>query len=242
MKFTFQTIPSGIGSTIPSALTPSVLAFNSPSVKTVIDNDNGGEDDDDDLVPTNIQCEVSCIVSNNVAQVIQNEAIAHYFQFTKSSIEIEFGKQLQTRDFNAIIHYLHIKKGWSSERVVGALTGYLIYLFLISVYHPQYRIIPSIDVDELWHIHIFLNTANYTHDCHELFGYYLHHQVDLSLKDTEEYDSEAAFTQTLILQEKHFGSESLAKMASTNSQKAAQSGPITGMFKYSSCSPIVFGN
>jgi len=173
MKFTLETIPSGLGSDIYSASTQFPVAFNSPSVKTVIDN--GGENENDPIVPPNIRSHVSCkaILSKNDAQVIQDQSIAHYFHFAKSSIEIEFGKQLQTRDFNAIIHYLLIREGWSSERVVGALTGYLIYLFLISVYHPQYRIICSIDVDELWHIHIFLNTLNYTRDSQELLGFYL---------------------------------------------------------------------
>ncbi|MFM2062447.1 MAG: hypothetical protein RLZZ507_2117 [Cyanobacteriota bacterium] len=185
---------------------------------------------------------VKPIVAKNELHAVQQEAIANYIQYAQSPLELEFGEKLQTRDFRAIIYYFIYLKHWTQERTVGALTGYMMFLFLISVYHPQYRIIPIIDVDELWHTHIFLNTNNYDQDCQKLFGYYLDHAAHISLEETEEYDSQAAFANTLILLEKHFGSAALVKLANTNSLQAATSGPVTAIFPSSSCGPMVFRN
>ncbi|WP_414530652.1 hypothetical protein [Nodularia chucula] len=184
---------------------------------------------------------VKPIVSVDNLRALQKEAMAFYVMYAKSELELGFGEKLQEVDFSAIAcYFMYIKHDnpWSRERTLGALTGYMMFLFLISVYHPHYHLVPDLDTDHFWHTHIFLKTDKYHQDCQKLFGYYLHHQSHLTVGETQEYDSQGDFANTLLLLKKHFGTEALAKLAHTNAQKAATSGPMTTIINVSNCSPI----
>jgi hypothetical protein len=185
---------------------------------------------------------VKSIVSKNELHAIQQEAIANYMMLAQSPLELQFGEKLQTIDFSGIIYYFIHLKHWTQERTVGALTGYMMFLLLVSVYHPHHSTVCTLDTDQIWHTHIFLKTRNYRQDCQKLFGYYLDHAAHISLDETEEYDSQAAFANTLILLEKHFGGEVLVQLANNNLLEPATSGVQPGIFTISSCGPMVFGN
>jgi hypothetical protein len=62
---------------------------------------------------------------------------------------------------------------WDEERVARALTEYKQFLALLKK-HPQAVIVPSEDIDEVWHTHV-LNTARYAEDCARIFGRFQHH-------------------------------------------------------------------
>ena len=63
--------------------------------------------------------------------------------------------------------------GWSKRRFAIAIEEYRKYLALCKQY-PCTPLFPSPVVDEVWHTHI-LFTKEYTRDCNDYFGRYLHH-------------------------------------------------------------------
>src|SRR3954449_882025 len=62
---------------------------------------------------------------------------------------------------------------WTGETALEAEREYRRFLTLAK-FQPELRAVPSRLVDELWHRHI-LNTEQYARDCHEYFGFFLHH-------------------------------------------------------------------
>lgn len=72
--------------------------------------------------------------------------------------------------------------GWSMERAIPALQGYLQFLRAIDRY-PHMALVPSEDVDEVWHCHL-LDTQKYAADCQWLFGRFIHHNPYLGTPTT----------------------------------------------------------
>jgi hypothetical protein len=69
---------------------------------------------------------------------------------------------------------LHRNKGvLSSEDVERSEVGYRQFLKLAAKF-PEENIVPSAEVDEFWHMHIF-DTQRYGTDCERIFGHMLHH-------------------------------------------------------------------
>jgi hypothetical protein len=48
------------------------------------------------------------------------------------------------------------------------------FLYLQKKHHPA-GLVPTKEIDEFWHNHI-LYTKQYTYDCEQIFGHYLHHE------------------------------------------------------------------
>ena len=63
---------------------------------------------------------------------------------------------------------------WSQDRLGAAELGYRRYLVMCGM-EPETAIIPTLDVDEVWHAHV-LHTKRYAEDCNAFFGYFLHHE------------------------------------------------------------------
>ncbi|MEA3304267.1 MAG: glycine-rich domain-containing protein-like [Patescibacteria group bacterium] len=64
-------------------------------------------------------------------------------------------------------------KGWSKAHADKVEQEYKQFLVLTQSY-PDKAIVPTKDVDALWHQHI-LDTMKYAQDCDEIFGKFLHH-------------------------------------------------------------------
>ncbi|WP_243903005.1 glycine-rich domain-containing protein [Aetokthonos hydrillicola] len=69
--------------------------------------------------------------------------------------------------------------GWTAQQTESAVSLYKMFLCLHFLF-PDKELIPTQEIDEVWHTHILLNTCKYIQDCHELFGYILHHQSPIA--------------------------------------------------------------
>lgn len=78
-------------------------------------------------------------------------------------------------DFNLAIEKLVESKsgGWSRTRAEKAVRDYKRYMAVTKALGGL-QMVPSGDIDEIWHMHI-LDTRAYMADCNALFGEYLHH-------------------------------------------------------------------
>jgi hypothetical protein len=81
-------------------------------------------------------------------------------------------------------------KGWSQEHVDAVEKEYRRFLCLKKLY-PDEVIVPAPDVEHFWRYHI-LDTLKYVVDCKELFGGFLHHdhQVTMRAADDAQFRSE----------------------------------------------------
>jgi len=69
----------------------------------------------------------------------------------------------------------NIAKIWSLKGARDAIEQYRKFMYLLYKYHnTDYIIVPSIEVDEIWHHHI-LDTKKYQEDCKILYGFFAHH-------------------------------------------------------------------
>ncbi len=75
--------------------------------------------------------------------------------------------------------------GWNIEKTQLAIKRYKKFLTLQYLY-PNFELVPSKEIDAVWHEHILVNTYQYIQDCHYLFGYLLHHRWTDSKKDIVE--------------------------------------------------------
>ncbi|NJN23732.1 MAG: glycine-rich domain-containing protein-like [Acaryochloridaceae cyanobacterium RL_2_7] len=119
---------------------------------------------------------------------------------------MEFAQRLDSIDFGPIAYKLiHTEEAqaWSYEKAKGAIAQYRQFLCLVYLY-PNKQIIPSREVDDVWHTHI-LDTAKYREDCDLLFGDYLDHWPYLDRSNPEEQLAlEDAFAETQRLWAQHF--------------------------------------
>lgn len=112
---------------------------------------------------------------------------------------------IQQIDFSQIINKMVKRDGWlrrDARRVCGL---YKNYLFLRKKYHKQYKLPPSIEIDEFWHYHI-LDTRKYQQDCEKIFGKYHHHYPYFGFDDHSNLEDLAkAFSETRRLHQLEFG-------------------------------------
>ncbi|MUG94105.1 hypothetical protein F7734_17585 [Scytonema sp. UIC 10036] len=95
--------------------------------------------------------------------------------------------------------------GWTAQQTELAISLYKMFLCLHFLF-PDTELIPTKEIDEVWHTHILLNTDRYIQDCQELYGYILHHYspVNENLEvQHQHYATARAVTKTLF--EKLFG-------------------------------------
>jgi hypothetical protein len=96
-------------------------------------------------------------------------------------------------------------KGWSQLQAEASEVQYKRFLKLCVLYEG--RVVPTRDIDEMWHAHI-LDTKAYIEDCQRVFGSYLHHFPYFGLRDDEDAkDLANAFAETVVLFKKHFGED-----------------------------------
>ncbi|MGD1865537.1 MAG: glycine-rich domain-containing protein [Phormidesmis sp.] len=128
-------------------------------------------------------------------------------QQTLAKPDRDFVAKLSSVDFGPIAYKLmHPDEGepWDLARVTQAVEQYRRFLFL-SKHYPGHRVVPSREVDEVWHTHI-LDTAKYREDCDILFGKFMDHWPYFGLKDeAERAELNDAFSETQQLMEEHFG-------------------------------------
>jgi len=62
---------------------------------------------------------------------------------------------------------------WVQQDAEHCCQLYKNFLYLQKKHHPT-PLVPTREIDEFWHNHI-LYTKQYTHDCQQIFGFYLHH-------------------------------------------------------------------
>lgn len=79
-------------------------------------------------------------------------------------------------DWSPIVYQLmQSRRGpqWTQAKTFDVLSQYITFLYLTDAY-SQYALVPSADVDQVWHCHI-LDTQKYAEDCDLLFGRMVHH-------------------------------------------------------------------
>lgn len=86
----------------------------------------------------------------------------------------EIYQLIQTEPLTSTINRLLMIDGWSPKHIPEAIKQYRNYIFLIRKWGHQYKLPPSVDIDDVWHAHI-LHTREYTEFCNTIFGHYLHH-------------------------------------------------------------------
>lgn len=92
---------------------------------------------------------------------------------------------------------------WQREQAEQCCRQYKNFLLLQKKYIKN-TIVPTRDIDEVWHNHI-LYTKNYFKDCLKIYGHYLHHQPAVSEKDAR--DLLPLYQQTKTLYLNVFGEE-----------------------------------
>lgn len=113
--------------------------------------------------------------------------------------------QVETIDFSMLITKLALK-GRSTRSIEHAVERYKNFLKL-HLLHPDASLVPTEEIDEIWHAHI-LDTARYRTDCDRIFGAYLDHYPYFGLRG--EADAQAldtAFATTCSLYHAEFGEE-----------------------------------
>ena len=112
---------------------------------------------------------------------------------TMLSAFIQFSEDLDLAD---IKFKLIAEKGWTDARASMIEPQYKAFLFLSG--HGENMLVPSHDVDEMWHAHI-LDTRKYMADCDAFFGEYIHHYPYFGMRDEEEKKiADRQFTETCL--------------------------------------------
>ena len=109
---------------------------------------------------------------------------------------------IQNLDLQYLVSRLVNKHKWIVEEAQETVRKYKNFLILSFLY-PDVFIVPTKPIDELWHDHI-LHTENYTRDCHQIFGQYLHHQPSTDTPE-EKTKLDNSYSKTANLYEKEFG-------------------------------------
>jgi hypothetical protein len=95
-------------------------------------------------------------------------------------------------------------EGWSAEACEAVEADYRRFLALKRAY-PDRDLVPTRAIDAFWHRHI-LDTAQYAADCERVFGWFLHHYPYFGTRgDADRAALIAAFADTTVLWERHFG-------------------------------------
>ncbi len=123
-----------------------------------------------------------------------------------------FLQKLKYINLEAVANKLMSSKsghGWSYEKTQVAVNRYRMFLYLSYLY-PYVQLVPTEEIDTVWHTHILIDTSNYTQDCQYLFGYFLHHRSSSTLIDAvEQQNQNTAFAMTQKLFEQIFGTGTL---------------------------------
>jgi hypothetical protein len=105
-------------------------------------------------------------------------------------------------EFRPIIARLIKKQKWSESQALKAIVLYKRFL-LLTKKHKDLHIIPSLEIDEVWHEHILL-TKQYHYDCQNIFGSYFHHDPE-DANAPINIDVDLAFEKTQKLYYEEYG-------------------------------------
>ena len=106
-----------------------------------------------------------------------------------------------------LTHKSYIGNRWYKKDLAVGIQLYKNFLYLNAVYFKTGEdIIPSVDIDEIWHNHI-LDTHAYFKDCQNIFGEFLHHYPYAVIdKKTTKIDLNRSYKRSQLLYFKLFGS------------------------------------
>lgn len=116
-----------------------------------------------------------------------------------NSLDFEWiAKEITKKDPN-------IARQWSEEGVSDAIEQYKKFMYLLYKYQslPDKKLVPSVEVDEIWHHHI-LDTRKYEKDCMNVYGYFMHHFPYFGMRSDEDFkdlNKSFASTQELYFEE-----------------------------------------
>jgi len=151
--------------------------------------------------------------------------------------KLSFLQKLKQLDLSAIAYKLmhpEAGKGWTKKQTTQALLRYMMFLFLLNLY-PNQNIIPTTEIDQVWHHHILLDVNKYIKDCEMLFGRLINHSsYPQSADDINTWQVNVSQTQELF--QKHF---EVKLFASAQQDKPARCQPLTSQQnKHSRCQPL----
>jgi hypothetical protein len=154
-----------------------------------------------------------------------------------SSENLTFLQKLKQLDLSAIAYKLmHPEegKGWTKKQTTRALLRYMMFLFLLNLY-PNHNLIPTVEIDQVWHHHILLDLNQYIKDCEMLFGRLINHSsYPQSEDDLNTWQVNVSQTQELF--QKHF---EVKLLASAQPDKPARCQPLkTKQNKPARCQPL----
>lgn len=127
-------------------------------------------------------------------------------------MKAEFEFKTASLDFTWIIKKLtqkdpNVAKLWTEEGVKDAIMQYKNFMFLLHKYHGKtdIKLVPSIEVDEIWHHHI-LDTRSYQRDCEKVYGYFMHHFPYFGMRGDDDFkDLNECFAKTQEIYFEEFG-------------------------------------
>jgi len=75
----------------------------------------------------------------------------------------------------------------------------------LKIMHPDTALVPSKQVDAIWHAHI-LDTRAYREDCQAMFGRFMDHYPYFGINGEDDYKMlQETFADTIVLYEEQFG-------------------------------------
>ena len=110
---------------------------------------------------------------------------------------------LANYDFSYVQYRLIKIEHWSEVSATKIMRQYKNFLYLQKKYGDQQHIIPSLEIDEVWHAHI-LYTKDYAEFCQQFFGRFLHHvpqKPGVAADSKSKVEQDFAATQELYKQE-----------------------------------------
>ncbi|MGD1909738.1 MAG: glycine-rich domain-containing protein [Rivularia sp. (in: cyanobacteria)] len=119
---------------------------------------------------------------------------------------VTFFDRVNNLDLRAVEKKLISSTGWTLEKTQVAISRYKLFLYIKSVY-PTAILVPTQEIDAVWHTHIEVNLLKYIQDSDYLFGYILNHcsAVDGEQNEKTLQIYQQAFSLTKALFEEFFG-------------------------------------
>jgi hypothetical protein len=96
---------------------------------------------------------------------------------------VAFWDKLNNLNLETVADKLMFSQGWTPEKTQVAINRYKLFLYLKSVY-PATALVPTSEIDAVWHAHFLVNLQQYINDTNYLFGYTLNHIS--TVNETEE--------------------------------------------------------
>ncbi|WP_058759764.1 glycine-rich domain-containing protein [Pantoea dispersa] len=122
----------------------------------------------------------------------------------------EFLEKTKSLNFDWIVKKItqkdpNVARVWSEEGAMDAIEQYKKFMYLLHKYHgvSDKKLVPSVEVDEIWHHHI-LDTRAYAKDCDAIYGYFMHHFPYFGMRgedDFKDLNQSFSLTQELYFEE-----------------------------------------